>query len=142
MSNIEVVQRYIDASNSHDVQAIAKEFSEGATYVDPAVGQQVSGEAMTGYLKGLFASFPDLKYEVTSMMSQGDTVVFEWVMQGKNSGDGPAHPATHRKLTLPGIDVLEVENGKINKARVYFDRVSYAEQMGLLEASEEQREIA
>lgn len=142
MSNIEVVQRYIDASNSHDLEAIAKEFSEGATYIDPAVGQEISGDVITGYLQGLFASFPDLKYEVTSMIGQGDTVVFEWVMEGNNSGEGPAHPATHRKLTLPGIDFLELQDGKIYKARVYFDRASYADQMGLLEASEEQREIA
>jgi steroid delta-isomerase-like uncharacterized protein len=138
MSNIEIVQSYISASNNHDVNSIQKLFDTSGTYVDPATGTEISGQHISGYLSVLFQGFPDLHYEITSMIESSNTVIFEWLMSGTNTGNSAAHPATHKTIQLPGIDVITVDQAKIKSVKVYFDRASYAEQLGLVS----EREVA
>lgn len=51
---IEVAQRYIDAWNRHDADAIVASFAEGGTYNNPDAGQGLTGEAIADFAKGGF----------------------------------------------------------------------------------------
>jgi len=56
----------------------------------------------------------------------------EWLLRGIN--DGPISrgvPATGRKLHAPGVDVVEIAEGKIARVRRLYDRRAMSEQLGL-----------
>jgi steroid delta-isomerase-like uncharacterized protein len=130
-SSLGIARGYIDAWNTHDPAAIVKLFAEGGTYCDPVTGV-ISGDAIGAYAKGLSASFPDLAFEIVSAAEAGPgKVVAEWIMKGTNAGAFMGLPATRRKISLPGVDVMEMEHGRIKSVRGYFDTRVIPEQLGL-----------
>ena len=127
-----VAQRYFGAWNRRGPDRILALFADGGTYRDPATGGELAGPAIAAYAAGLFATFPDLSFEVVSASPAGDgRVVAEWLMGGTNSGVLAAKPPTGRAVSLLGVEVIEVEGDRIRSVRGYFDRKSFLEQLGL-----------
>ena len=62
--------------------------------------------------KMMHAAFPDLKVTVDDMVAEGDKVVARYTMTGTNKGPMMGHPATGKKATWTGIDIIRFENGK------------------------------
>jgi steroid delta-isomerase-like uncharacterized protein len=133
MNATEVVQRYLNAWNRHDADAIVAAFAEGGTYHNPNMDQPISGEAIATFAKRVWAGYPDFSVELGSMgETGGGLVAFKWVVRGTNTGPGlDGTPPTGRALTLPGATFLQVEGDKIRSEHVYHDRQTIAEQLGL-----------
>jgi ketosteroid isomerase-like protein len=72
MDATDVAQRYFDAWNRRDPEAIVATFAEGGTYKDPNAPEGLSGRAIAEYAAGLFAAFPDLSFDVLSHHGTGD----------------------------------------------------------------------
>ena len=64
-----VAERYCEAWNRRDPEAIAAVFVEGGTYTDPNVPDRIGAEATAQYAGGLFAGFPDLAFEIEARAS-------------------------------------------------------------------------
>jgi steroid delta-isomerase-like uncharacterized protein len=132
MSALEVAQKYFDAWNRRDAAAVLATFAEGGTYSDPSSGGRLSGDALAGYMNGLWAAFPDLSFEVASAGEAGpDLVAAQWLMRGTNSGSMMGLPPTGKSVTLAGADFIRVSNGKILTVDGYFDTRALPEQLGL-----------
>ena len=83
MDALTIAQHYFDTSNRHDAASIVAAFAEGGTYSDPTTGGPLSAEAIAGYATGLWASFPDLAFEIVSAGLAGNGVVAaQWIMRG------------------------------------------------------------
>ena len=132
MNAIEVAQRYIDAWNRHDADAIVASFAEGGTYNNPVAGQGLTGEAIGSFAKGVFAAFPDVSFELISIGDTGGGLVaYQWLARGTNTGPGPdGTPPTGRSLRLPGATFVQVKGDKIRSEYAYYDRQTMAEQLG------------
>jgi steroid delta-isomerase-like uncharacterized protein len=134
MNALEVTQRSLDAWNSHDADAIFALYAEGGTYSAPRAGKEaLSGKAIAGYAKAVWRAYPDMSLDI---ISSGDTggglIATLWVFHGTNTGpyfDGT--PPTGRTVTLPGASFTQVEGDKIRYERVYTDRQTVVEQLGL-----------
>src|SRR6476469_6016388 len=127
----DVARQYIDAWNLRSPNAIAEMFGENGTYTDPVTGGPLTGAAIAQFAEGLFSAFPDLGFEITSMVETGTGVVLEWIMTGTNSGSLRGLPPTGKKIALQGIDVIRVRDSRIDSLRGYFDRQTMLEQLGL-----------
>ena len=132
MKAIGVVQRFFDAWNRHDADAVVAAFAEGGTYTNPVAGQGLTGEATGSFAKGLFAAYPDVSFE---MINIGDTggglVAYQWVARATNTGTGlDGTPPTGRSVTLPGATFVQVDGDKIRSLQDYYDRQILAEQLG------------
>jgi steroid delta-isomerase-like uncharacterized protein len=133
MTAIDVAQHYAAAFNAHDVPGVVSVFASGGTYTDPVVAHGVDRHGLVEYVSGLLTAIPDLQFELVTLAPAGkDMVVLEWVMRGTNTGPLPQGPATHRTIALPGVDVIKIEDGRIVSLNAYFDRMTYAEQLGLV----------
>lgn len=136
MKPIDIAQRYASAFNAHDIPGIVSTFADDGVYKDPIVAQGVTTPGLADYVSGLIKSIPDLRFDLVRIETAGrDLVILEWIMRGINTGPLPEGPATNRPLALPGIDVINVESGKIASLTAYFDRMTYAEQLGLMPAN-------
>ncbi len=132
MEPLAVAQRYFDAWNQHDPQAIVATFAEGGAYHDPIVPQGVSGTALAEHTAGLFAAFPDISFEIVSVAQVNETTVAaQWVMRGTNSGSLRGLPPSGKAVALPGADFITVAGDKILLVEGYFDQKTYMEQLGL-----------
>lgn len=132
MDATDVAQRYFDAWNRRDPEAIVATFAEGGTYTDPNAPEGLSGQAIGEFTAGLFAAFPDLSFDVLSNHATGDgTVAARWIMRGTNTGSLRGNPPTGATVALPGADFIAVEGDKIRSVDGYFDSRAFVEQLGL-----------
>jgi steroid delta-isomerase-like uncharacterized protein len=131
-SSLTQVEPYFQAWNAHDPKAVAAAFAEGGTYTDPAVtGPPLTGTAVAEHARALLAAFPDLSFEILGgRAAGGGQVITQWLMHGTNTGTWSGQPPTGRPVTVRGVDVFTVTDGKITSAEGYFDRQALAEQLG------------
>lgn len=131
-SALAVAQRYFDAWNRHDADGIVATFVDGGTYTDPATAGPLSGAVIGAYAARLWASFPDLSFEVGSVVEGADGMVTaEWVMTGTNTAPWNGLPPTGASVTLPGVDVIRVVGNGIQTVRGYFDSGAVPRALGL-----------
>lgn len=127
-----LVETYLYSWNEHDVDAIIALFSEDGQYTDPNCADGLSGVALAGYINGLYSVFPDLHFETIRLLSVDEnTMIAEWVMRGTNSGSLKGLPPTGQAIALDGIDVFDVEDGRIKSVKGYFNGGTMMEQLGL-----------
>jgi steroid delta-isomerase-like uncharacterized protein len=126
------VQQYFDAWNRRDAHAVLATFSEDGTYCDPASGGRLRGDALAGYVQGLWAAFPDLSFEISSKGLVAENLfAAQWIMRGTNSGSIMGLPPTGKSVMVSGADFIRVAGGKIQTVDGYFDSRAVPEQLGL-----------
>ena len=131
MTCLDRARQYLGAWNAHDADAIVKTFAAGGTYRDPTT-DALSGDAIGENAQRLWSAFPNLAFEIASVVEVGgDRVMAEWVMKGTNTGPFQGLPATGRSVSLPGVDVMEIGSDGINAVTGYFDTRAIPEQLGL-----------
>lgn len=79
-------------------------------------------------------AFPDYKMTVQDVVVEGDAVVVRWSFTGTNTGAFLGMPATNKKVTVGGINMLKFKNGKIAENLPEFDKFGMMQQLGLIPA--------
>ena len=93
-------------------------------------------EAIRDSMAARFTSFPDVQWELKSLMSSGDTFIAEGIFKGTHTGpmqtaEGEI-PPTGRAVEMPCCFVGRVSaNGLIAEDRTYFNAAIMMEQLGL-----------
>ncbi|MGE3909286.1 MAG: ester cyclase [Chloroflexota bacterium] len=132
MEPVDVAQRYFDAWNRRDAEAIAANFAPGGTYNDPTTDGDLTGNAIAEYASGLFGAYPDLSFEIVSNTPAGpNQAAAQWIMRGTNTGSYGGGPPTGKTVELPGADFIAVSGNAVQSVRGYFDRRTIVDQLGL-----------
>ena len=128
---------YIDAWNSHDIDAIVSEVAEQFVYDErpmtmttPIRGRQAFRE----YLKTVLEMFPDLRIQTISCDTGSSVAVAESVMSGTYAGAKGVRLGRGRRMSARVACVFEVAGGWLVHERLYWDRANVMRQLGLLPA--------
>ena len=127
-----LVRDYFAAWNAHDGIKLASYFADSGTFEGPTTPMAIRSFDLQAVIEALAAQFSDFKFGVTRMTAADSLVHVEWVLNGTN--DGPIKrglPATGKRLHTAGVDVIEIVQGKIARARRLYDRCAMFEQLGL-----------
>jgi steroid delta-isomerase-like uncharacterized protein len=135
--NIRIAEEQFENLNAHDVTRGRHNLAPGYTFEGPGLPGPVGPDGYAAYLQGFIDAFPDLHFEVTHTIAQGDFVVINWVATGTHEGplrtpSGDSVPPTGRKGTTFGSNTIEFENGKVVRGRSYWDMVAFLAQLGLM----------
>jgi steroid delta-isomerase-like uncharacterized protein len=134
----ELIERYNDAWNRHDVDAIASMHAPGMVFENHTAGERAEGDAVAEHIAGIFSSWPDIEFETRRMYVREGLVVSEWTARATHDqpmrrGELVAEPSG-RRIEWKGIDVFPISaDGLIERKDVYSDSVSILRQVGLLE---------
>jgi steroid delta-isomerase-like uncharacterized protein len=106
------------------------------SYEDPVAVEPLRGpEEIDKYAATLRGAFPDLRMDATSPpLGRGAHACVPWRALGTHRGDVDILPATDRFVTLHGLHYFELSDGRIRRARGFFDLYDAATQLGLLPA--------
>ncbi|OJW08503.1 MAG: hypothetical protein BGO49_12485 [Planctomycetales bacterium 71-10] len=91
----------------------------GAMMTPEAVGHSEAGEMVglnefLAFRNRFLDAFPDLKFEVESVVADGDEAAVRWVARGTHSGDALGVPPCHKAVQIRGISwLLFVEDGRM-----------------------------
>lgn len=74
---------------------------------------------------------------VDMMIAEGDRVMVHWVGHGKQQGEYSGIPVTNKQVTLSGIYIFRIADGKIVEVWNLWDRVGEWQQLGVLPETKE-----
>jgi steroid delta-isomerase-like uncharacterized protein len=130
------IDRYNDAWNRHDVDAIVAMHADDMVFENHTAGERAAGPQVRDHVARIFAAWPDIAFAPRRLYVRDDLVVQEWTASATHStelrrGDLVA-PPSGRRVEWKGLDVIPFEDGCIKRKDVYSDSVSILRQVGLL----------
>src|SRR4030067_577650 len=104
---------------------------------NPAAPGSLNKGQARAFQQGFLTAFPDLHFDVTRTIAQGDDVVLHWMATGTHTGpmrtpSGNTVPPTGKNGTQAGSSTIEIKNGKIARLWAFWDTGSLLSQLGLL----------
>ena len=78
-------------------------------------------------------AFPDVRFTVDDIIAEGDKVVTRWTATGSHKGDLPDIPATGTLVTVTGINIHRISDGKIVEEWGNWDALGLMQQLGVIE---------
>lgn len=130
---IGIVQQIIDAWNSHNIDQIMELHDSDYEGGDVGLAEKVLGlqGIRKAYLR-FFRAFPDIVVIAEDQIVCDDRVVIHWVATGTHRGSFMRIPASNRKISVHGVSLLTLKNGKILKGTRVWDVAGLLREIGLL----------
>ena len=110
----EAVERFNDAFNRHDIDAVMSAMTDDCVFEDtsPPNGQRHEGqEQVRAAWEAFFAASPDAHFDGEDVVVAGDRCIVQWRYTWRND-DGTSS-------SLRGVDVLRVRDGKVAEKFAY-----------------------
>lgn len=131
------IDRYNEAWNSHDLDAIMSMHAPDMVFENHTAGESATGEQAREHIGSIFETWPDIHFDTRRLYVRDGVVTQEWTATATHAkqmrrGELVAEP-TGKTVTWDGIDVIPFEGGLVKRKDVYSDSVSILRQVGLLE---------
>ena len=97
-------------------------------------GSSIGPEAYKRQVALFVAGFPDLRFTIEDTVSGKDKVVVAWTFSGTHKGEFMGIPATNKKVTVDGITIHHISNGRIMDSYVNWDTWGLMQQLGVISA--------
>lgn len=126
-----VVRRLIEeVINGQDYGRLSDLLHE--EYVFRAPGEELSGAcALQALFTGYRKAFPDLHVRIDDMFASHDRVATTFTLTGTHTGPFMGLPATGRAVTVDGIVLSRVQEGRIVDEWELIDVAGLMEQLGI-----------
>jgi len=107
----QAIERYNDAWNAQDLDAILALHAPGMVFENHTGGERVEGAEVGPHIARIFENWPDLAFRGRRLYARDGVVVSEWT--------ATATAADGRRLEWDGVDIFPFENGLIARKDVY-----------------------
>jgi steroid delta-isomerase-like uncharacterized protein len=130
--NKAIVRRlYEEVWNKRRLDVVEELISPSHALNDPIVsGSQTGPELYKRRVVEFTASFPDLRFTIEDMIAEKGKVVVCWTISGTHKGGFMDIPATGRKVSVEGITIHHITNGKILDSYARWDALGLLRQLG------------
>jgi steroid delta-isomerase-like uncharacterized protein len=131
------IDRYNEAWNAHDLDAIVAMHAPDMVFDNHTAGESATGADVRAHIGSIFETWPDIEFTTRRLYVRAGLVVQEWTAAATHAktmrrGDLVAEP-TGNRVEWDGIDSIPFEDGLVKRKDVYSDSVSILRQVGLLE---------
>jgi steroid delta-isomerase-like uncharacterized protein len=105
------IERYNDAWNAHDVEAIVRFHAPEIVFENHTAGERVEGDQVGPHIARIFENWPDLAFRGRRLYASDGLVVSEWTATATESHG--------RRLEWDGVDLFPFRDGLILRKDVY-----------------------
>jgi predicted ester cyclase len=131
--NKAVVRRFFEELLSTENLAVADEIlSPGFRFYFAGSPEPIDLESYKEFLVARRAAFPDRRFVVEEMIAEGDQVSARFTMRGTHKGELRGIAPTGREVTMTGIDMIRLSEGKMVEDRVEVDQLGMMQQLGVI----------
>lgn len=110
-----IAERWLEAFNAHDVDALVSLYAEDATHTSPKIralhpetgGKLIGRAALAAWWRDSNARLPGLRYELTAITASPERVFIEYLRHAPDQAPSPV------------AEVFDVRGGQIAASRVY-----------------------
>ena len=131
--NAAIVQRFVDEvinQGRYEVcdEIVAEDFFE----LDPLPGQRQGREGLKEVIAMMRSAFPDMYWVNEESIASGDKVVTRFLWTGTHHGNFLGIPATGRPVTVKGVVIDRLVNGRMTDSRILMDTFGMMTQLGVI----------
>jgi steroid delta-isomerase-like uncharacterized protein len=129
------VRSYFEAMDSRDPDAMAAHWREDGIEDIAAVGVLRGRDELRDYFRSMFAGMPDARTTITRLVAGESSCAVEFRIEATLEG-APfmGIEPSGKRVEIRGMDLFELEDGKLVSNTSYFDSMSIARQIGMLPA--------
>ncbi len=134
-TNKTVVKDFIDGLfTKGDLGVVDTYLAEDFINHDPPFGVTPDREGMRVAGAMMRATFPDWHSELHELVAEDDIVVERFTASGTQQGEVLGVAATGRTVTLPGINIFRLRDGRIVERWGRLDDLGFLKQLGVVPA--------
>jgi steroid delta-isomerase-like uncharacterized protein len=93
-------------------------------------GSQIGPDAYKQRVVQLTKAFPDLHFTIEDIVSEKDKLVVSWTISGTHKGEYEGIPPTNKMISVDGITISYIVDGKILDSYVSWDALGLMRQLG------------
>ena len=129
--NKAIVRRFFEELLSTDNFAVADEIlSPDFRFYFAGSPAAMDLESYMEFLVARRAAFPERRFIVEDMIGEGDKVSARFTMRGTHKGEFRGIAPSGTELTMTGIDMTRISEGKLVEDRVEVDQLGMMQQLG------------
>ena len=89
-------------------------------------------DSARAYYANYLTGFSHITFTIKDVFGQGNKLVKHWNFSGTHTGIFFGIPATGKKVSIDGVTLVRMSNGKIAEERDFFDNLDFMTQLGLM----------
>lgn len=134
--NKAITQRFVDETiNGKNLDALSQLVAEDFIEHVPFPGQGPGREGLKVTIRAFLQAFPDIVWTTHEQVAEGDNVVSRFTWTGTHRGEFLGVPATGRQVTVWGVLIDVVRDGKMVESRIIMDTLGLMQQLGVIPGS-------
>ncbi|MFC2024351.1 ester cyclase [Chloroflexota bacterium] len=131
--NKDIARRWMDEVWQNGNEAVIDELlADNFTFSYASPETKPNREGYKQTVKDFHVTFADVQFTTEDMVAEGDKVTVHWKGSTTNKGGFLGLEPTGKQVTVAGISIIQIANGKILRAVVYMDVQGVLEQLGAL----------
>ncbi len=128
--NKAILNRLYEMFSQGNVTGLDELMAAGFIDHNPDPNQGPGLEGLKQALTMWRSAFPDLRMSAEDLIAEDDKVVSRVLIQGTNSGAFMGMPATGKQVTITGIEIVRIADGKIVERWGELDAMGMLQQLG------------
>ena len=130
----QIAKAYFTAIGDKDLDLAASLWKPGCKDYIHGIAELTAPADVKTFFSGIFAAFPDYKFEILELCASGKNAACRWRSEGTFLGPGRFQglAPTGHTVVMEGCDMLRVEDGQIVENNAYTNGVLIAQQLGLM----------
>jgi steroid delta-isomerase-like uncharacterized protein len=132
--NKELSYRLFDkAWNENDMALLDAMVAPDSIDHSPFRDDTVRGSENFKHVVGMFrAALEGIHLTIEDEIAEEDRVVHRWVLRGKHTGELFGVPPTGREVSMRGMTIVRMENGKVVERWANMDQLGLLRQLGAI----------
>jgi steroid delta-isomerase-like uncharacterized protein len=129
----EVIRRlYMEFWNERKLEVVDELVSNSHALTSPHIsGTTVGPSVYKQQLATFVGGFPDLRLAVEETICEKDKIVAFWTLTGTHKGEFFGIAPTSNKVSITGITIHQIVDGKILDTQAIWDALSLFQQLGV-----------
>jgi steroid delta-isomerase-like uncharacterized protein len=130
--NKALIQHFVEeAFNERNLEVADEVYASGFISHESADPVERDPEYVKQFVGMYRTAFPDGHTTVEDVISEGDRVVYRWTFRGTHRGELMEITPTERQVTITGITIDRISDGKIEEEWNLFDQLGLLQQLGV-----------
>lgn len=117
--------------NAGDESAIDELYAANAVAHGLPVAPMPGPEGFKPFVRSFRSAFPNVRVEITHIVSEGDLGVVHCRVTGTHSGDGLGVAGTNRPVEFTGMTMARIVDGRIQEGWNTYDFLAMYQQLGI-----------
>ena len=88
-------------------------------------------DAWKAFVQGFLTAFPDIQFTMKDQVVSGNMVAMRWTARGTHTGPLGPLPPTGRSVSIDGLLMDRIENGKVAERWEQFNQAVMLQQLGV-----------